>query len=397
MAVTIGQLLVFVFYSLLIIVIYLNRKKFEFQGKIVALLRTNTGLKWMMRYGKKHKKLIRVVASIGVFISYFFMLFIVAYLIYGLYTTFFIPGSPPVISPVLPGIKIPGSPFALPLIEGLIALFVSILVHEASHGLVAASYGMKVKSSGLFLMGPIPGAFVEPDEKKLIKSKPWTQLSVYAAGPWSNILLAIALLGVSVLLTNIFVGQTQPQGIMFQAVEPGSPADLARIPVNTTFVAVDNNPVSTTRDFISSLKQKEPGDTLVLSSANSSYNITLGKYDINDGVCLGVSGIKPDLGSDDIRTKAPFLSSVYLWIMGLIIWIIVISSGLGLANMMPLGPVDGGRMLQITLRKFLPDDKADSIWTKISILVLVIVIILVVVPIIKALFTAPAVASCIPV
>jgi len=37
-------------------------------------------------------------------------------------------------------------------------------VHEAGHALAAVAEGVEVQSLGLFLLGPLPGAFVHIDE-----------------------------------------------------------------------------------------------------------------------------------------------------------------------------------------------------------------------------------------
>ena len=79
----------------------------------------------------------------------------------------------------------------LPFWYWLIAIFVIAVVHEFSHGIVARAHNIPVKHTGLAFFGPIIGAFVEPDEKKLRAGKDITQYSVYAAGAFSNVILAL--------------------------------------------------------------------------------------------------------------------------------------------------------------------------------------------------------------
>src|SRR3989338_644264 len=73
----------------------------------------------------------------------------------------------------------------------IISLFIIAIIHEFSHGVIARVYNIKIKSSGFAFLGPIPAAFVEPDEKKMEKSSAKAQLSILAAGSFSNILLAL--------------------------------------------------------------------------------------------------------------------------------------------------------------------------------------------------------------
>ena len=60
---------------------------------------------------------------------------------------------------------IPGLNPYLPIVYGWIAIFIGIVIHELSHGVVARNIGVPVKSAGLmfFVLLPI-GAFVEVDD-----------------------------------------------------------------------------------------------------------------------------------------------------------------------------------------------------------------------------------------
>jgi len=71
------------------------------------------------------------------------------------------------VAPALPGIAIKGSPFQIPW-YGWLAFPILIFVHELSHGLLVKAQGLKLKATGLLMLGLIPlGAFVEPDEKEV--------------------------------------------------------------------------------------------------------------------------------------------------------------------------------------------------------------------------------------
>src|SRR3972149_3862829 len=107
---------------------------------------------------------------------------------------FLIPEAPAVLSPVLPGVKIPGSEIYIPFWQGIISIFIVILVHEASHGFVSSAFKIKIRSTGIGFLGPLPLAFVEPDEEKLKKESDVVKYSIFAAGPFSNVLLALAAL-----------------------------------------------------------------------------------------------------------------------------------------------------------------------------------------------------------
>ena len=66
---------------------------------------------------------------------------------------------------------IPGlNPF-LPITYTLVALVISVFIHEAGHGIVARVYGIKVESTGIAFVLFVPiGAFVNLDKDELEKA-----------------------------------------------------------------------------------------------------------------------------------------------------------------------------------------------------------------------------------
>ena len=101
----------------------------------------------------------------------------------------------PGVSPLVPssdesgavGFSFPGYDLFIPFWYGLIALAVTLVSHEASHGVLSLIAKVKVKSTGLLTLGALPiGAFVEPDEKDLEEHKSVERMRVYTAGSLAN-------------------------------------------------------------------------------------------------------------------------------------------------------------------------------------------------------------------
>ena len=56
-------------------------------------------------------------------------------------------------------------------------------------------------------------------------------------------------------------------------------------------------------------------------------------------------------------------------------WLFVLNLGIGLFNLVPLGPIDGGRMLQLAMHKiFRNEKKGDKAWKYISMLFLALIL-----------------------
>lgn len=382
---------VLLFYAVVILLIYINRKRFEFQGKIVALLRTKKGISSIHNIGKKHSELIKIIGYIGIGIGFIGLLAISGMLVKGLWDLFFTPNAPPTVTPIIPGVKIPGSPIFVPLFYGLVSLFFVVVVHEFSHGIVAAAHGLKIKSTGIAFFGPIIGAFVEPDEKELVKKPDTTQYSIYAAGPFSNILLGLfALLIMGFILSPIQGAITNEVGVSFNAVQNNTPAQFYGLSSNMTIIKVDESSINNIDDFQNFLDTSKPNQTIsIVTSDGMITNLTMAAHPDNPRKgYLGILGVhtKTSLKVEDSLFKA--INFIIQFFSELFFWIYLLSLGIGLANLLPIGPVDGGRMLQVALRKTAKNNKkGDAIWGKVTVATILVLLVLILVPILKQIFS----------
>lgn len=450
----------FLFYIVLIGIIYLNRKKFEWQGeflgvKFIGLLKTKVGLKLMDKFSIPLSKnldltgkilfyvfapltilsslpglvklfstsilntnyalnfslfnnvffstevffslflvtLISIIffrqikpaANLGIIVGFVGMIFIIGTLIKGLHSFFYIPDAPPTLSPIIPGAKIPGLGIKVPLVIGWIALFFVIVVHEFSHGVVARAFKMKVKSSGLVVMAILGGAFVEPDEKQLTKSSKLEQLGVFAAGPFSNILLAILALIVMAFLLNPLAGSfVNNNGVVFSQVTPGYGADDAGVKVDEVYVSLNNISFTDNQEFFNTMDSLNlsPGDEITLTNlAGEEYNVLLSEHPNNS--TKGYLGVVPGVNLKELSGLENILLKVLLFIGQLFTWIFLLSLGVGLANLLPLGPVDGGRMVLLASQKIFGEESGKKVWTKITLIAILVVVILVFGPLVR--------------
>src|SRR3989344_2105488 len=182
-------LLAILFYGLIGYFFVKYRERWQVQG-IVAIYRTRLGLKLMDKIAAKVPWLLRFLSFFSVLIGFAGMAMILYYLVVGTFMLLTVPAAVPAVAPVLPGVKIPGLP-DLSFWHWIIAIFIVAVVHEFSHGIYSRLYKIPLKSSGLALFGPILGAFVEPDEKLLKKQSRFRQITIFSAGSFSNIILAI--------------------------------------------------------------------------------------------------------------------------------------------------------------------------------------------------------------
>ena len=78
-----------------------------------------------------------------------------------------------------------------------------------------------------------------------------------------------------------------------------------------------------------------------------------------------------------------WVPTAVFWLIGLFAWLFILNVGIGLFNLLPLGPIDGGRMLQTALLVYLPKEKAQAAWKHVSLFFLALILLNIVLAIIK--------------
>ncbi len=124
----------------------------------------------------------------------------------------------PGVAPIIPGLTIP-------LFSGILALFVVLVVHEFSHGILAKVAKIKLKSIGILPLGIIPvGAFVEPDEKQVEKLDKDRQNDIFIAGISSNFLLTFVFFALTALMIIYVMPALFRPDVVVAYTLPGYPA-----------------------------------------------------------------------------------------------------------------------------------------------------------------------------
>ena len=352
------------FYSLVFLIVFLNRKKFDVHGKFMYLYKTKIGIKFMDKISKKAKRLVKFLGYIGVVIGFAGMIFIfiiTSFLTYNLILDK--PGAEGA-SPVVPGFPIAGTDVVFPLITGWLVIFIIIFVHEFSHGIVASAYKIKIKNSGIAFFGPILGAFVEPDEKTLAKQKDLVQHSVFAAGSFANFLTVIAtFLIVVFLLIPIENSFYNSKGIIV-ITEPDYPAAKAGIKNGTLIVGINEESVYNIEDLQRIMKDIDPGNEVKLKSNESIYFVTTTEDPKNPSQAyLGVYILGSKLEMKDDNPKNRIFLNILRWFKRLFGWLYFLSLNIGLINLLPIFITDGARMLKVFLNRIIPN-KEKRVFTK---------------------------------
>ena len=362
-----------IFYGLIFLFYLKHKDKFEIQNKIFALYKTQLGIKLMDKYSKIFPRFLNFLGYISIITGFIGMIFIFYTIIKGtynlIYDSFLGIQIQPVLAPVLPGISIPGLP-TLSFWHWVIAIFVVAVIHEFSHGVFARLYNLKIKSSGFAFLGPILAAFVEPDEKALNKKNKMQQLSIISAGPFSNILLAFLVLLIFnfiflPLQTNLFMSD----GLALVNVEKNSPADLAQLSQGMIIKQINGEIIHDQKQLVSLIQQSE-GKSIKIATDKGEFVVNPEQKEERYYIGFSVTN------NVIVRESIPeFVLPLTKWFNMLFFWIWVISLGIGLFNLLPLGPIDGGRMFYVAMLNFFEKKKAMKIFKGASLLCLTLILI----------------------
>ncbi len=405
-----------------------------------SMYRTTWGLTAMDSWAGKYNKPLRWLGTAGIIAGFLGMVFISYALIRGLFQLFANPSAAPGVAPVLP-IKANGI-FYVPIEYWIICIFVVALVHEFAHGVIARVYGIKVKSSGFAFLGTsfralgaivlligvwgrmkdpnallnltsspdltifiglalilvsffiktvapiIPAAFVEPDEKKLRKKPLKQQLAVFAAGPFSNVIVGLIALGLLLPFASLSAKMVEANGVEIADVVNGDfPAKVAGLQKGEVVQQINGIPTKYVNNLSKELKGKIPGDTIQLKTDKGQYSITLAKNPKNQTAAyMGASLSQSSRIKPGIKESYGMLPGFIVWITGLLRFMFLLNIGIGLFNLVPIGPLDGGRMLHAVLMKYVEKEKAVQLFGMIGLVFTLVVLANILFPFVKPLF-----------
>ncbi|MBW9222137.1 site-2 protease family protein [Methanothermococcus sp. SCGC AD-155-C09] len=206
----------------------------------------------------------------------------------------------------------------IPWIPGVIALIIGITFHELAHGIVARSFNLKIKSTGLLLALGIPlGAFVEiGDEFKNASKK--VRGAIASAGPIANVVIFMIVM----LITPYFHGLSTP--LTITEVLEDHPASGVLISGDVIY-SINGKRINSLLEFYSTARELGPKEKITLKVLRNNQLKTLELITSPEGK-IGII-VEP---SNDL-----------MFILQLLYWTSMLNLMLGFFNLLPAIPLDG--------------------------------------------------------
>lgn len=345
---------------------YLDRKNLEIRG-IIILRRTKKFNKFFDSISNKYRKLLDYLGYISIasaFIS-------VGIFFYYTITELF---KPPkniapiqVVLPSVPGLCSSGFVLCVPpyfwfLIIPLIAIF-----HEAMHAIYARLSNLKIKSVGYAFLLVLPAFFVEIDEKKLKRVKTLDKLKIFSAGSFGNFILAFIGFIFLFVVSRAFDLMYEPSGLIFDVIN-NSPAYYANL--SGILIGINDNEIKTISDLEKIKKDLQPNQTIKVITTEGIYNITLTE---NKTIGIIIKEVYYKGKNQFFESNKETILLIFSLVREFLFWLILLNFGIGMFNLLPIKPLDGGLFFEEIFSKL---KHGDKLYATLSILTIVLIILL---------------------
>ena len=282
----------------------------------------------------------------------------------------------PALAPVLPGVPVPGLGVVIPLV-GWISLFIVLVVHEMSHGILMSYYKEKINSVGLVLAGLLPiGAFVEQEDRTFDKLEEKKSLLVLSAGSASNLLLIP--IGIILLLAFTFVSTPFIPGIMEEQNKAYFGVTIEKVEDKVSLCGIDVNAPAKgklfAKDIVKQVNGMDVNSLATLRTAtlisNEDINFLVSRKNSDTNlysdvfvnitptlfVDMNIKKIGVEFAAIPTGYDMPLVAQAGVFLIGntnmALLLLIIIAFAAGSFNYFPSEPFDGGKMAKTMMSPY---------------------------------------------
>jgi len=243
----------------------------------------------------------------------------------------------PGVAPVIPGID-------LPLVAGLIALALLLVVHEFSHGILAALSKVKLKSIGLLMLGILPmGAFVEPNEDEIAKLDNLSQNKISVAGVSANFLFMIIFFIPMILMLPYVVNHIYHTNVVVVGTMKGYPA-YGVVKNNSDLLYWNGLKVKNLTELENDASKTYPGELINIATSTGNYSLVAKPYNKTTSLI----GIEVEQVTEPLTNTVS--KSVIFFFYTLFALSFMLNFLIGAVNLLPIPGFDGWRIYSTSIK-----------------------------------------------
>ncbi len=325
-----------------------KRREFEWIGPVFGKRISN--LRNLEKFVEKNRKYLKIISNFMVILMFLASLYSMYLLLKHLLDSILGVKKGPGVTVVLPGFRMPGTGIKVPLIEGFIALFTLIFIHEISHAVISLIRGWKVKSIGYGFLFLLPVAFTEIEREEELIKKPRDAVYISSAGPSANILLSLISLLLLTILAKFYLFITKPYGLKIVGVEEN--AKRFGLEVGMVILEINGTRVDSVEDMRKLMDMISPGEYLEIKTDKGVFLVKTINYSnkAKIGVYLSENRIGRNKLFDILLPLVEFLSR-------LLYWIHFLNFAVALINAYPLPFLDGSLFWAAIFKIFIKREK----------------------------------------
>lgn len=233
----------------------------------------------------------------------------------------------------------------------LLSLALLLVTHEFAHGIASVIEGIPLKNAGLFILAFIPGGFIEVDEEALKKAKTISKLRVFSAGSSANLAAGLLIL---ILMVNFnsaisLFYSNNPSGVLITGLIEGGASEKVGLKKWDVILALNDTEINNVESLTSFMNNVKPYSTLKVTTKRGVFQLVTQPYKLNESKAL--IGIYPFNYYKPKFSFIPDYLPYYLFTFGS--WSYTILISVALINMLPIQPLDGGKIIEALLDKFM--------------------------------------------
>jgi membrane-associated protease RseP (regulator of RpoE activity) len=408
---------VIIFFGILAVLIIRDRENIDF-NYFLLMKRTKRFRNVLDKIAKKSILFWKIVGTIAFLVVLYYMIsgvYLILNVAYLVYTGVVTQPAASLVIPFPSSQTTVGPGFiGIPFWFWIIVIAVILIPHESLHGIVARAEGIKLKDVGLMLLllqfisipvviiyfiytktfditiflasilFSIPGAFVEPDEKQIKKSKFMTKLRIFSSGSFINIVIGLLVM----LLVQNLIWSSNFNGIMITSVNETSPAASLGLKPGMILESINGKELKMGFDEYSFLVltiSKSNTENITKTMSNLILFKNLGTYKPGDTIKLKVNGMDYDLklGEHPDIKGFPYIgigskvnardAGLFLVVFPLLGMISSISMFVGIFNILPIYPLDGGLIVKAVAEKY-AKKRSNNITIAITAIMVIIIL-----------------------